>query len=700
VTPPLGSLLVVDDEEMNRDMLSRRLELEGYSVSTAASGREALEMIATQPFGVVLLDVTMPDQNGFEVLQEIRKTQSSIDLPVIMVTARSQSEDVVTAFECGANDYITKPIHFPVALARITSHLTSKLASDALRKSELRYSLSARGANDGLWDWDLQTNTVYYSPRWKSMLGYGESEIGDSSEEWFRRIHADDLPQVRAALEAHRAGETDQFENEHRILHKDQTYRWVLSRGVSVRDDHGRELRMAGSLTDITRAKAADALTGLPNRVLFMDRLTAALEQAQKNPGDLFAVLFCDLDGFKVVNDSLGHLAGDQLLITTAERLESCLRRSDTAARISGQCTIARFGGDEFVILLGNLRRPEDACRVAERILATVSKPVTINGHAVVTSASIGIAVSSDHQHAEDLLRDADTAMYRAKSSGKSRFALFDQNMREEAVARLEIEADLRQALDRNEFCLHYQPIVSLSTGRIKGFEALVRWMHPKLGLTCPDQFVPIAEETGQIVQIGLWVLREACTKLRSWQTQFSQDPPLFMSVNLSCKQFADQGLIEDITTAVRETGIDPKFLKLEITESTIMDNPAIAARTLTSLRELGVRVGIDDFGTGYSSLNHLQQFPIDTLKVDRSFISRLDSSDQANEIVQMIVSLAHNLQMDVVAEGIENDGQHTWLQSLACEYGQGYLFSQPVSDQTIDALLAKQNATADSLAK
>lgn len=698
MTPALGSLLVVDDEEMNRDMLSRRLELEGYTVSTAASGREALEMIATQPFGVVLLDVTMPEQNGFEVLQEIRKSQSPLELPVIMVTARSHSEDVVTAFECGANDYITKPIHFPVALARITSQLTSKLASEALRNSELRYSLSARGANDGLWDWDLQTNKVFYSPRWKTMLGFAESEIGDSPEDWLGRVHPDDLAQVKTALEAHRKGRTDQFENEHRIRHKDQTYRWFLARGISVREENGRELRMAGSLTDITRAKAADALTGLPNRVLFMDRLKGALEQSKNNPDDLFAVLFCDLDGFKVVNDSLGHLAGDQLLITTAERLESCLRKSDLAARLNSQCTVARFGGDEFVILLNNVKRGEDACRVAERILGALSQRVVINGHDVISTVSIGIALScADYEQAEDLLRDADTAMYRAKSAGKNRFALFDQAMRQEAVARLEIEADLRQALDRDEFHLHYQPIVSLKSGRIKGFEALLRWMHPKHGLISPTRFVPIAEETGQILRIGMWVLREACGKLRSWQTEFEQDPPLFVSVNLSCKQFADRNLIDDIRAVLDETQLDPACLKLEITESAIMDNPAIAARTLTALRELGVRVGIDDFGTGYSSLNQLQQFPIDTLKVDRSFISRLDACDHANEIVQMIVSLAHNLHMDVVAEGIENDGQHAWLQNLACEYGQGYLFSQPVAATTIESLLAKQREGCES---
>jgi diguanylate cyclase (GGDEF)-like protein/PAS domain S-box-containing protein len=697
VTLPLGSLLVVDDEEMNRDMLSRRLELEGYTVSTASSGREALDMIATQPFGVVLLDVTMPEQNGFQVLQEIRKTQSTLDLPVIMVTARSQSEDVVTAFECGANDYITKPIHFPVALARITSQLTSKLASEALRNSELRYSLSARGANDGLWDWDLQTNKVFYSPRWKMMLGHAEPEIGDAPEDWLGRVHADDLPQVKAALEVHREGQTDQFENEHRIRHKDQTYRWFLARGISVRDESGRELRMAGSLTDITRAKAADALTGLPNRVLFMDRLKGAVEHSRQNPGDLFAVLFCDLDGFKVVNDSLGHLAGDQLLITTAERLESCLRKSDMATRINSHCTVARFGGDEFVILLSHVKRGEDACRVAERILGALSQRVSINGHDVVSTVSIGIALfSPDYQHPEDLLRDADTAMYRAKSAGKNRYALFDQAMRMEAVARLQIETDLRLALDRDEFQLHYQPIVSLSSGRIKGFEALIRWMHPKHGLIAPTQFVPIAEETGQIVRIGMWVLREACQKLRSWQKNFVQEPPLFVSVNLSCKQFADRGLVDDIRAALNETQLDACCLKLEITESTIMDNPAIAARTLTALRELGVRVGIDDFGTGYSSLNHLQQFPIDTLKVDRSFISRLDACDHANEIVQMIVSLAHNLHMDVVAEGIENDGQHAWLQNLACEYGQGYLFSQPVTDSTIEGLLTKQQQASE----
>jgi len=684
----MGTLLVVDDEEMNRDMLSRRLEIEGYSVMTAPGGPEALRLIAEHPFDAVLLDAMMPLQSGYEVLTEIRKAHTSLELPVLMVTARSQNEDVVNAFEVGANDYITKPINFPVALARILCHISSKKLSSQLRESEQRYSLSAQGANDGLWDWDLTKDRVHFSDRWKSMLGFEPHEIGDSPAEWFDRVHPEDLPHLQQALALHRSGRTDQFESEHRMRHRDQSYRWFLTRGMAVRTA-GRQTRMAGSQTDITRGKAADPLTGLPNRVLFMDHLTAAVNQAREQGQGCYAVLFLDLDRFKVINDSLGHVAGDELLVTVARRLESCMRNSDLVSRMNDRCTISRFGGDEFVILLKGLSDPASARLVADRILAALAESVALQGHDVAISTSIGIAIGDGGaESADDLLRDADTAMYQAKTSGKSRWCVFDQSLRKKAVERLALEEDLKKAIERGEFHVHYQPIVELPSRQIKGFEALLRWKHPTRGLVSPAEFVPIAEEIGFIVELGTWVLEQACRQVRTWQRTYPAYSSLFMSVNVSTKQFADPKLVGRVQECLRRTGLEGRCLKLEITESAIMTDPQAAAARLEQIRALGVHISLDDFGTGYSSLSYLQSFKIDTLKIDRSFISRLGVSQESDEIVRTIINLAHNLGMEVTAEGIEEPFQHRQLNSIACESGQGYLYSRPVPGIDIDELL------------
>lgn len=688
-------LLIVDDEEMNRDMLSRRLELEGYRSLTAADGAEALRLVSEHTFDAVLLDAMMPLQSGYDVLAEIRRSYSALELPVLMVTAKTQSEDVVNAFELGANDYITKPIHFPVAMARIQACIAAKRTASKLRESEQRYSLSAQGANDGLWDWDLRADRMFFSERWKSMLGFDPNEIGDGPSEWFGRVHPDDLPHVEQAIAAHRAGETPQFESEHRMLHRDQTYRWVLSRGIAVRDTAGRETRMAGSQTDITRGKAADSLTGLANRVLFMDRLTAAMNEPAES--GRHAVLFLDLDRFKIVNDSLGHLAGDELLVAVAKRLERCMRRSDVVAHTIDRCTISRFGGDEFVILLKGLYEPANAGAVADRILATLAESLELRGHAVTLSASIGIAVGTPGvDQAEDLIRDADTAVYQAKSQGKSRWRLFDQSMRKRALERLELEGDLVRGLERGEFEVHYQPIVEMPARRIQGFEALLRWRHPTRGAVPPTEFIPIAEEIGFITELGQWVLEKACLQVREWQRQFPAHASLFASVNVSTKQFADPKLVDYVQSCLERTGLHGRSLKLEITESAIMTDTNTAAERIERLRTLGVRVSLDDFGTGYSSLSYLQSFKIDTLKIDRSFISRLGDSEESDEIVRTIVNLAHNLGMEVTAEGIEGNAQHQQLSAMACESGQGYHYSRPMPGVSMEALLRESVGDAE----
>jgi diguanylate cyclase (GGDEF)-like protein/PAS domain S-box-containing protein len=680
---PSGYLLVVDDNESIRKLLCLHLERKGYRLVSAVEGRQALELVGQDNFDLVLLDIDMPGMSGLEVLKMIRQRYSSAELPVVMVTATTRSEEIVGALNLGASDYLTKPIDFPVALARINTLMSHKRAEESLRESEERYALAVKGANEGLWDWNLRTNQLYYSPRWKSMLGCEESEIKASPNEWFSRIHPEDRARVAEDMSAHHAGRTPHFQNEHRMLHKDGTYRWMLARGIAVRDDRGRAYRMAGSQTDITEGKVADALTGLPNRILFMDRLGRAVERGKYRKGYLFAVFFLDLDRFKVVNDSLGHLIGDELLVATARRLQACLHTGDT---------IARLGGDEFTILLDDIQGISDATRIVERIQRQLALPFNINGHEVFTGASIGIALSSTgYERPEDVLRDADTAMYRAKALGKARYEVFDPAMRERAVERLQLETDLRRALERKEFRVYYQIIVSLNDGHINGCEALLRWQHPTRGLMHPSEFIPVAEETGLIVPIGHWVILEACRQLHVWQQRFRSGAPLTMSVNFSSKQFMQPELVEQMKQILSVTCLEAHSLKLEITESLIMENPEAARALLLQLKALDIELGIDDFGTGYSSLSYLHRFPIDRLKIDRSFIERMGLERENVEIVRTIITLAHNLGVDVIAEGVETTEQLTLLQKLKCKYGQGFLFSPPVDGKTAEGLIARK---------
>lgn len=428
-----------------------------------------------------------------------------------------------------------------------------------------------------------------------------------------------------------------------------------------------------------------DALTGLPNRSLFIDHLRLAIERSKLNHDHLFAVLFMDLDRFKNINDSLGHNTGDQLLVAIAARIGACLRPTDT---------IARLGGDEFAILLDGLEEWTIATDVAERVQTELLKPFSLNGHEVYTTASIGIRLSMDgREEAENMLRDADTAMYRAKDGGKARHELFHRTMHTRAVALLKLENDLRRAIEREEFCVHYQPIVSLGTEMLVGFEALVRWNHPERGLVPPDEFIPLAEETGLVIEIGGLALREACTQGRKWHTALGRES-LTMSVNLSGKQLTQTDLIQQIQDTLEQTGFNPTCLRLEITETVVMENAELATNTLLQLRKLGVHLSIDDFGTGYSSLSYLHRFPVNTLKIDRSFISRMANGDENSEIVRTICTLANNLGMEVVAEGVETREQLALLRTLKCEYGQGYLFSRPVDAEKATALALEDRSS------
>jgi len=649
-----------------------------------------LERVKLDGTDLVLLDIEMPEVSGLDALKTLREVYSAIELPIIMVTAKNQSEDIVKALDLGANDYLTKPIDFPVALARIGTQLSHKRAQEALKESEERYALAARGSNDGLWDWNLLANVVHFSPRWKAMLGYQEAQVGDRPEEWFERIHDADRERVKEEIAAHQKGLTPHFESEHRVLHKDGSFRWMLSRGVAVHDTSGNPSRMAGSQTDITEGKVSDPLTGLPNRLLFIDRVGRLVKHMKRRKDHLFAVLFLDLDGFKMINDSMGHLIGDQLLLGVANRLEKCLRSTDTVARLGEAFTVARLGGDEFTVLLDDIKDPGDAKRAADRMMKALASPFMLGGKEVFTSVSIGIALStSAYEQPEEMLRDADTAMYRAKALGKARYEVFDADMRASVMARLQLETDLHRALEREELRNFYQPIVALASGEIAGFEALLRWQHPTRGLLGPIEFIPVAEETGLIRELGWWNLRKACQQISEWRAGSIAHRHLSISVNLSAKQFLQPKLVEDIRNLLQELALPPEALKLEITESTVMADPSAAIEMLQQIKSLGIRLAIDDFGTGYSSLSYLHRFPLDTLKIDRSFISGMGDDGEGMEIARTILPMANNLRLDVVAEGVETLQQVALLKKLHCKYGQGYYFSKPLSAEGTAALLA-----------
>jgi diguanylate cyclase (GGDEF)-like protein/PAS domain S-box-containing protein len=549
-------------------------------------------------------------------------------------------------------------------------------------------SLAAAGASDGLWEWDLSGKEFFVSSRWKTLLGLPEDAVITSPEDWLRRVHRDDVSALKEAIAAHLQGDTDFLRSEHRVLHEDGTYRWCLCHGVASRTASGRVARLGGSLSDVTervttheRLRTAgflDPLTGLCNRTLFVEGLGRRLEECKQRVGGRFALLYLDLDRFKVVNDSLGHLVGDELLVAVARRLESCVRAGDA---------LARLGGDEFAILINTLAEDQQANAMAFRIQEALRAPLSIAGREVFTSASIGIAFGpAQYTDPDQIMRDADTAMYHAKSRGKARHEVFDADMHARVRDRLGLESDLRHAVSGNNFEVHYQPIVLLTSGMCVGFESLVRWTRNGTPVS-PATFIPMAEELGLIEPIGTWVLQEACRTFADWQRRFPHAGLDYITVNVSSRQLMQHNFPRLVETAVLKSRLDPKALRLEITETALMDSPAVASEALHELRELGVKIYLDDFGTGYSSLSHLHKLPVDALKIDRSFVKSLMLPDRP-AIVESVLALARTLNTSVVAEGIESELQAQELERLGCTHAQGFLFSRPLSGPNAEAVI------------
>jgi diguanylate cyclase (GGDEF)-like protein/PAS domain S-box-containing protein len=692
---PARRLLMVEDTMAEAELIRHMLvgpHGGAFEVDHVQRAGTALERLAIHRYDAMLLDLNLPDSRGLEGFERLRA--QGAQLPIIILTNERDEAMAARAVREGAQDYLIKREVTPALLERAIRFAIERYrGEEEVRASEKRYDLAAAGANDGLWDWDLRRKTVYYSPRWRAMVGIdGEAVVAPDIETWLGRVHPEDLPGLKSAISAHLQGKVPHLEHEHRIRLADGNDQWMLVRGLAVRDERGNAYRIAGSLTDISPHKRAeeqllhdalhDTLTRLPNRALFLDRLHHAIRQYRRDSSRQFAVLFFDLDRFKRVNDTLGHTVGDELLVATARRLERFLRPGDT---------VARLGGDEFGILINGIESAADAVQVAGRVQDLLAEAFVIREHEIYTSASIGVALSGpDYARPEDMLRDADLAMYRAKQARDGRCQVFDSQMHESAMARLRLEADLRRGVERQEFVIHYQPIVDLESGRILGFEALLRWQHPEWGLTYPDRFMRVAEETGLVVPIGWWVMEEACRRTARWQSLFPLDPPLSISVNFSGKLFGQVDLAERITAILAASGLPAASLRLEVTESGVMDYGESVLASLGGLRDMGVQLHIDDFGTGYSSLTYLQRFSYDTLKIDRSFVSTMERSDESSAIVRAIVGLGEMLGMRVIAEGVENAGQIDLLRGMGCPQAQGFWFSEPVDCTGVQALLAR----------
>ncbi len=615
--------------------------------------------------------------NGFEeTLNQATANQESLSALEIAF-AHKDGQPVV--FELNGAP-LTGPDGQPGGFGGACHDITGRKAAEAaLRESEQRYALAMRGANDGIWDWDLRENHIYYSSRWKALMGYSNGEISDSPSEWLGRVHPEDIQRLKVELAAHIEGSTERLEIEHRIFHRSGRYRWAMVLGLAERDESGRAVRIAGSLTDISARKSTeerlrhdamhDSLTNLPNRAYFLDQVRRSMERARRHADFMAAVLFMDLDRFKIVNDSLGHQSGDTMLLSISQRLESCLRAGDV---------VARFGGDEFAVLLEDMVSMNDAILVADRIQKELALPFVLQGVEVFTSASIGIAqMNASYARPEDLLRDADTAMYRAKSSGRARFQVFDTEMHARSLALLQMEAELRRAIEREEFELYYQPVVAINGGHITAVEALLRWNHPSRGTVLPKEFMALAEETGLIVPIGMWVLHTACVQLKRWrETGYSE---LVLSVNVSGRQFQDIGFRDQLQTTLQDVGLPGSALQLEITENAAMQDFELTTQTIQDLGRMGIRISIDDFGASYSSLGYLKRYPVSSIKIDQTFIRNVvDNLDDA-AITTAIIAIGHVLNLNVIAEGVETQMQLDFLTAQNCDEIQGYILDHPM---------------------
>ncbi len=702
---PKPRILMVDDDAGARRLTRATLNKAGFEVTEAANGAQALELLRAQLPDLVLMDVSMPVMDGFEACAALRALPGGQHVPVTMITGLDDTRSIERAFEVGATDFITKPINWSVLPHRVRYMLRASVAINTLEKHQRRLSNAQRIGEMGDWEWEVAADRLTPSEQSWLLCGHAEDPGRPTLAAFLQAVPPDEAARVLAAFEravAHGEG----FSIDHRIRLAGGGMRHVQQQvEVLLRGADGRAAHMAGAVHDITRRKDAeeqirrlayyDPLTGLPNRLLFSEQLSRAIAHASRH-GQQLAVIFVDLDNFKRVNDTLGHKAGDELLRLASTRLSAVLRGHDTVARHAEQVghSIARLGGDEFTVLLGGLQRPEDAAMVAQRLVGALAQPAVVQGTEVFVGGSLGVAMyPSDGTDVDSLLMHADTAMYRAKASGRGGFQLYDPSMNARALDRLHLETQLRRALERREFVLHYQPRVDVLSGRIVGAEALIRWQHAERGLVPPNEFIPMVEDAGLVIPMGEWAIGEVCRQIAAWRA--GGMAPVPVAVNLASTHLRETALPGLVRDALDLHEVPAQLLGIEVTESILLADPEVSIGIAQQLCALGVQLSIDDFGTGYSSLSYLKRLPIAALKIDRSFVRDLDTDPDDEAIVGAIIALAHSLKLRVVAEGVETRSQLAFLQSRQCDEYQGFLTSRAVMPDEFEALLRNSRQPA-----
>lgn len=682
-------VLVVDDDIAGLLMASEALASDGFEVIEAEDGQEAIEQFAEHRPDVIVMDVVMPRMDGFQSCAIIRQSEGGQHVPILMVTGLEDVDSIQKAYEVGATDFVTKPINFFLLPYRIRYMMRAKKTADALRESQVRLDNAQRIAKLGHWEWITDEDLFHWSSESLKLLNLKNDENTKHKFHGFLDcIHTDDRKAVASALERAKSNSG----------HLQIAFRTIAAneddiRIVHVEAETSASGHMVGTVQDITERTNAedqihklayyDLVTGLPNRAHLYDMIKLALGQARHTKSK-FALLFLDLDHFKQVNDTLGHNAGDQLLRSVSSRLQDAVRRTDSISRTESEAgnpseTIARLGGDEFVVLLNNIERVEDAAFAARRICQEISKTFTLEGTEVRVTTTIGISLyPSDGDDADQLLKHADVAMYHAKEQGRNGYQFYSQSIHQLALERFALERDLRKTLERGGFHLEYQPKVAMRDTALTGVEALVRWEHPERGRVNPADFIPLAEETGLIVPLGEWVLRTACEQMTKWME--AGIPPFIMAVNCSAIQLVRTDMASVIKSALDATGLNPAYLEIELTESLLLQNVEEGIAILQALKDLGLHVSIDDFGTGFSSLSYLKRLPVDKLKIDQSFIKDLTTDPGDAAIVTSMITLAHNLDLTVVAEGVETREQLGFLRAERCDEIQGYLISRPLT--------------------
>jgi PAS domain S-box-containing protein len=694
-----NKVLVVDDDAGGRRLTRATLVRAGFDVIEAEDGLIALEMLRKGLPDLILLDVSMPNKDGFETCEELREIPGADNVPVIMMTGLDDVQSIERAFKVGASDFITKPINWPILPHRVRYMLRASAAIAEMNENKRRLSNAQRIGEMGDWLWDTRTQRIVLSDQAWRIVGREPVREGVDRETFLDFLHPEDRERVDGALTQASQGQPS-LAVQHRILRSDGVMRHVHQQiELALQDEQGHALQVVGAVHDVTQRTDAeeqirrlayyDTLTGLPNRLLYREQLRTALRYAERNSQKV-AVMFIDLDNFKRVNDTLGHSAGDELLKVVSGRLVSSLRAIDTVGRIVPEVrgdsrgeggndspSIARLGGDEFTVMVGGIKSSDDAAVVARRFVTELSQPMTIAGTEVFVGASVGIAIyPNDGVEIDNLLKHADIAMYRAKEDGKGRFHFYDPSMTHTAVTRMKTEVELRRALERDEFEMHYQSRLDVHTNAIVAAEALVRWRHPERGLVFPSEFIGLCEENQLVIPMGEWTIRAVCAQLAAWRD--AGVPLVPVAVNLAASHLRDDRLLTVVAQALQQHRLPARLLEIEVTESILMEEPEVSIRTAKALAASGVRLAIDDFGTGYSSLSYLKRLPVSYLKIDKSFVRDVNTDVSDAAIVTATIAMAHMLDIRVVAEGVEEAQQLAFLRERGCDQYQGFLHSRP----------------------